>query len=547
MFKIKVSRRSFLAMAAMSTAACTMDYNKIKHFAFRMGPKKDYPTVIIGAGIGGLCCGAYLARQGIPVTVVEQHMIPGGYATAFKRGAFNFDVSLHGTSIRNNATEDILRDVGVLEKIDLVELPELYCLKSPSGEIESVPQRDPDAYIAVLARHFPNEEKGIRGFVEEMVDIADESGRIMKENPTVRGLLYKMTFPKRYPKMWRVRNKTLADMLDEYIKNPVLKDYLSALWGYYGLPPSRLSAFMYSVATGDYIKNGSYYVRKRSQDLSNELAAMIENNGGRIIYGDSVEKIVLADGAVSSVELAKGASLPARAVVSNASAITTFNKMLPEGALPDSYMGKIRTYRPSLSSFIVWLGLKEELRGKIKGAHIYTSGGQDPEKNYESIVKGEVEKISYGLSIYDNVYEGYSDPGTSTVMITVLSGYEPWRRFEADYKAGNKDEYYKEKQRWTEMLIKRAEQEVIPGLSSMIEVKEAATPLTNWRFTRNTEGAIYGFEQSLENAYMNRIDNRTPVKGLYLASAWGNPSGGFTGVLMSGQQTFLKMMEDWAG
>ena len=27
------------------------------------------------------------------------------------------------------------------------------------------------------------------------------------------------------------------------------------------------------------------------------------------------------------------------------------------------------------------------------------------------------------------------------------------------------------------------------------EIEESATPLTNWRFTRNTEGSIYGFEQ----------------------------------------------------
>jgi prolycopene isomerase len=79
----------------------------------------------------------------------------------------------------------------------------------------------------------------------------------------------------------------------------------------------------------------------------------------------------------------------------------------------------------------------------------------------------------------------------------------------------------------------------------MIEVKDSATPLTNWRFTRNSEGAIYGFEQSMDNAYMNRINNRTPVKGLYLASAWGNPGGGYSGVLRSGEITFGMMMEDW--
>ena len=59
----------------------------------------------------------------------------------------------------------------------------------------------------------------------------------------------------------------------------------------------------------------------------------------------------------------------------------------------------------------------------------------------------------------------------------------------------------------------------IPSLSSMIDVMEAATPLTNIRYTDNPEGAIYGYEQSMDNAYMTWLEQRTPFKGLYLASA----------------------------
>jgi prolycopene isomerase len=46
---------------------------------------------------------------------------------------------------------------------------------------------------------------------------------------------------------------------------------------------------------------------------------------------------------------------------------------------------------------------------------------------------------------------------------------------------------------------------------------------------------------------MNRIDNQTPIEGLYLAGAWGQPGGGFTGVLRSGRLTFQAMMRGWGG
>jgi len=46
---------------------------------------KKSQVVIIGSGLGGLSAAAILARQGFPVTLVEQHSKPGGYATSFKR------------------------------------------------------------------------------------------------------------------------------------------------------------------------------------------------------------------------------------------------------------------------------------------------------------------------------------------------------------------------------------------------------------------------------------------------------------------------------
>ena len=75
--------------------------------------------------------------------------------------------------------------------------------------------------------------------------------------------------------MWNIRKKTLADFMESHVKDPDLQNILSALWGYHGLPPSRLSGFYYANATGEYLRSGSCYIRERSQDLSNALADMI--------------------------------------------------------------------------------------------------------------------------------------------------------------------------------------------------------------------------------------------------------------------------------
>jgi len=77
-------------------------------------------------------------------------------------------------------------------------------------------------------------------------------------------------------------------------------------------------------------------------------------------------------------------------------------------------------------------------------------------------------------------------------------------------------------------------------------MSEVSTPLTNRRFTGNPSGAIYGYDQTTDNSFLTRLQNRTPVPGLYLSSAWGDPGGGFGGALAAAKGAFKNLMEDRA-
>lgn len=52
-------------------------------------PEAD--VVVIGSGLGGLCCAGLLARYGQDVLVLESHDRPGGAAHSFDIKGFNFD------------------------------------------------------------------------------------------------------------------------------------------------------------------------------------------------------------------------------------------------------------------------------------------------------------------------------------------------------------------------------------------------------------------------------------------------------------------------
>ena len=48
-------------------------------------------VIVIGSGIGGLCCAALCARAGLDVLVVEAHGHAGGAAHGFERQGFQFE------------------------------------------------------------------------------------------------------------------------------------------------------------------------------------------------------------------------------------------------------------------------------------------------------------------------------------------------------------------------------------------------------------------------------------------------------------------------
>jgi prolycopene isomerase len=191
--------------------------------------------------------------------------------------------------------------------------------------------------------------------------------------------------------------------------------------------------------------------------------------------------------------------------------------------------------------------LKKDLIGEagIKDTEVFYNTGYDIEADYKACLEADFDNVGYGLTLYDNLYKGYSPEGKNTVGIIVLQGYEHWEKYAQDYWRGNKAEYRKEKERMAQILIDKIDDTLLPGLNDAISVKDIGTPLTNIRYTSNPKGAIYGWDQTVDNSGNRRFPNRTPVKNLYLAGAWTSPGHGYGAVIPSGLQCFAEVMKSW--
>ena len=123
-----------------------------------------YDFIIIGGGLGGLTAGAKLAKEGKKVLLLEQHDRPGGCATTFKRKEFTMEVGLHdmeGLYPRDNKMK-MFEDLGLLDRINFLELPEFYRFINGRQDIV-IPHQVEDAKV-VLKKAFPGEEEGIDAY-----------------------------------------------------------------------------------------------------------------------------------------------------------------------------------------------------------------------------------------------------------------------------------------------------------------------------------------------------------------------------------------------
>jgi prolycopene isomerase len=508
--------------------------------AARAADAGEYDVVVIGAGGGGLAAGAKLAQGGMKVLVLEQHDKVGGYMTAFERPPYRFEVSLHaldGLNEEFGMNRPLFRELGILDRVKLVPLDPIYRAMYPDFTI-AVPA-DPGAYKALLLEQFPHERKGIEKLFHTMNHMGyalqalkfmlsgdqKAAGKILRRHPLAL-----------WP-MLKYSRSTLAEMMDDYIRDPQLRAVFSWFCYYAGVPPEEMPAENFLGMWASYHFGGAYYVEGSSQAVSNALATVIRENGGEIRTGSLVTKVVIENRKAVAVRTKDGREYRCRYVVSNANAPDTFNKLIGRENLPKSYLAKLDGLKIGPSIFQVYLGVDHDYRPVFGQAHcISITETYDTREAYRYGREGVPEKVGFALVNYSVVDPGAAPAGKNVIGITTYLPY--------DWKNGwhEKEDYQKYaalKKEVAGILIQRAEK-VLPELGAHVEVMEVGSPRTMEHFTLNPKGAVYGWDNTMEQR-KKRLASETPIENMFLAGAWTNAAGQ-NGVMRSGVSAASKIL-----
>lgn len=519
------------------------------------GSSERFDVIVVGAGIAGLAAAAKMQRRGAKVLLLEQHEIVGGYCTNWKRGDYEFDTAIHCVAGCEPGGDlyEILAECGAERYVDFIPLePYLYKAVFPD-RVLNVPS-NLEAFAEMLDREYPS-ERGVRDYFKAMERIYETVDLIGDKNVSpIKKILAPFTSPRGFYGLMRHMNSSYGDFLASFIADREVRKVVSQLWGFFGAPPSRLSLPVFVMGFMSYYKQGAYYIRGGSQKLSDAFAKAFVENGGVLRVNADAVSIGVDDGVAQSVRVRDQNSGDevtyfANTILSCADATHTLRDLVGLENVPPNLRQRLDDMVPASSAFVLYLGVDMEMPEEFAGDFdVLVNGSGDAEKAYNEMLAGE-RFDDFAMTFYSNLEPALSpEPGKKHVIVLLsmmnLEEEAMRRRWGTDAIETRGKEYRRIKNEYADRLLHQADL-VLPGLSDHVEVMSVATPVTMKRYTRNLNGSIMGWENSPQQSMFRRMQHATPIKNLYMASAWTFPGGGVNGATLGGStaaDTILKSL-----
>ncbi len=496
-------------------------------------------VVVIGSGMGSLTAAALLSQAGLRVSVFEAQSQPGGYLSGFERSGFVFDTAIQWLN-QCHPGGFIHRLLHVLGD-DVPECKPLTQISRVSGtSFDSLLTTSPEELQTRLIEKFPNDKKGIRRFFNDAQTLGEHWKKLDNHTRSSETMSHreKLVYAHRMLcwslPMTRHLRVGAEQGLDRYFRDPELRKLFQH--------QESFIAMMMPVA---WAFTGNFYAPPRGggRALVDWLCQKIKERGSEIVLNQRVARVQVNErNQATGVVLENGQIVQARHVVSGGDLQTLYDEILPASAVSKRRRTAVRTADLYYSNFTVFLGMDCDPTQLGFGEEILTLARDDISRDEQ--YGGDPEKTA--LTVLAPSVRDSSVVPAGKGMITIhcpatMSDHETWHT-EEGRKRGVA--YRAFKQQFAETLIRRVEEKFAPDLSDHIEVMEAATPVTYWRYTGNADGTIMGTRPTGKNIRARISSCKTPVKNLFLAGHWAHYSGGVPVAMQTGANAALLILSE---
>ena len=486
--------------------------------------KQPERIAVVGAGIGGLCTAARLAKAGHLVTIFESSNRTGGKCRTEWIGRYAFDTGPSLLTLPAVYRDFFQRTGDVMGRVlEIEEVNPSFDYRFHDGKSVKFSNLSRKKTLAAISESLGEEAAlewdALMRQAEAMWDVS--------RGPFVESELKSPLSLLKRPRLMRDL-KTIApwkSLRGIGIRNPYLAKIMDRYATYSGSDPRVAPAVLSTIA---FVEEafGAWHVKGGVGTLSEKITERCEKLGVTIRLNTYVDEITTKSGTVTGV-VVQGHHEEFDRVVANADAQFVYNNLMA----PTNKVVKIRKQlaksEPSLAGFSLLLGLKPSTAEPL--AHHTILFPENYDLEFESIFtsKTPVEKPTIYIC-------APRDP-----LMVKDAGHEAWFVLvnaprHDPYEGGFDWSDAEFNQRYAHSIINQIEAAGI-AVRERLEVLEIRTPLDLQESVHAPGGSIYGSSSNGARSAFSRAKNRSPIKGLYLVGGSAHPGGGLPLVGLSAE------------
>lgn len=477
-------------------------------------------ALIIGGGLGGLFTGALLSHEGVGVTVLEKNAVAGGGLQSFGRFGEVWDTGMHiaGGLGPDGNIRRICRFLGIEGGVDEIIRPTgPDCNESvffAEDGAEYAMRSGRDGFIDSLAALFPAERDNIARYVGSVFAMADAFD------------LYNLRpSDSLMPAMPPMGLTSASDFVESFTADLRLRSLLAYTAPRYGGVMGQTPAYVHSLITALFIRGG-YRFAGGAQRFANLLIGCIRGNGGRVVTGKAVSRVMASGRHIAGVQTSDGDTFTADHYISAIHPCALLD-VLDDDALPRAFKNRLRQAPSTRSAFSLFMKLKEKTFKYIDHPQYF--------------IYADVWRIGDTAPDWPQgfLFMTPPEPGqgewTSKILITAPMEFNQTDRWAGTHTGARGRDYEDWKSVQAQKLIDLAAK-MHPDLPGAIESVATASPLTIRDFYGSKDGAMYGFSKNCQDMAATQMTVVTKADNLLLTGQCVNLHG-FCGVPLTAIST----------